>query len=75
MKLGDRVKVRTLDPDAYAMGAAEALSGMTGTVERIGNSTGADAVLVKFDRPAPKWWSNQTPPAGFWFEPAELEAM
>jgi len=74
VKVGDRVKVSTLDPQTYAVGAAEALSGMVGTVERIGNSTGPDAVLVKFDSPAPTWWSHQTPATKFWFELRELES-
>lgn len=72
MKVGDRVKVSALDPKTYAVGAAEALSGMSGTVERIDNSAGQNAILVKFDRPAPTWWSHQTPPTGAWFEPGEL---
>ena len=69
--IGSRVRVRIVAPQKYAHGAAAALDGMTGTVERF-KSDGE--VLVWFDKPAPTWWTHQTPATAFWFPPTDLVA-
>ncbi len=76
-KLGDRVRVKIADRDTYAVGAAEALDGKTGTI--VGTSSeGARAVgigeyLVEFDTPAPKWWAHQTPATAMHFDFDDLD--
>jgi hypothetical protein len=69
MMCGTRVRVRIVEPKTYAHGCAEALNGLPGTVEKFGN---AGEVLVAFDKPAPTWWTHQTPATGFWFPHSDL---
>jgi hypothetical protein len=70
---GQRVRTRQLDRRTYARGAAEALSGLTGVVDGKPGRDGRH--LVRFDAPAPTWWSYQTPPTAWWFDADELEAI
>ena len=56
----------------YAQGCAESLHGVTGAVEKIR----ADGeILIAFDKPAPRWWANQSPVTGFWFHPDHLRPL
>ena len=74
MKIGQRVKV-AIKSEGWSQGAKEALDGLTGTIEEIregGRSLGIGPILVRFDRPAPKWWTHQTPTTGFWFDESDL---
>lgn len=75
MDIGQRVRVTIADPDKYAVGAAEALDGMTGVIESLEDKPWHGEVprrLVRFDEPAPTWFSYQTPPAAFWFPVEDL---
>lgn len=69
LKTGDRVRVQIADVAIYAMGAANALNDMEGAIERFKADGEA---LVNFDKPAPTWWSNQSPCAAHWFPPCDL---
>lgn len=66
--IGERVKIK-IKTQGWSRGAAVAMEGMLGVVERIERG---NTVLVRFDKPAPTWWTHQTPPKHFWFEPADL---
>jgi hypothetical protein len=79
VKIGDKCRVRIFASDTYAVGAAKSLDGKTGVVEKmkIEESTGhrlsVPKVLVKFNTPAKKWSTNQSPCLAFWFDINELE--
>jgi hypothetical protein len=77
-KVGDRVKVAIRDAtrDQWAIGAADALNGTTGTVTEIKEGVSIPPFLghlVTFDAPAPTWWANQSPPLASWFEADDLQ--
>lgn len=74
-KSGDRVKTIGLDRDAYAQGAAEALSNKTGTVAPTDRPHSEGKILVRFDEPASTWWAHQTPAESFWFDASELRRV
>lgn len=67
-KIGDKVRVAIVDRSQWATGAAESLDGATGVVE----DTRKDNYLVRFDKPAKKWWANSSPVVANWFEPCDL---
>lgn len=67
---GKRVIVKIRNRSKYATGCADALEGMAGTVT--GSNDRADAWLVQFDKPAPTWWTHQTPARAFWFPASDL---
>ena len=69
---GERVRVRQLRVEEWAVGAAEALSGLLGTVTT-DHAHREGKVLVTFDAPASPWSSNQMPARAWWFDPYELE--
>jgi hypothetical protein len=71
--IGQRVRVRIVNPKEYAMGAAESLDGKTGTIERLRSD--GKAWLVAFDAPAKPWWTHGGACSGFWHAPEELEAL
>ncbi len=67
--VGARVRVAVKDRSSFAQGAAESLDGATGVAEE----TKPDGrVLVRFDAPRKKWWTNQSPVNAFWFETEDL---
>jgi hypothetical protein len=69
LDVGARVRVQIGNHHVYAQGAAQALDGMTGVVERFRADGEA---LVAFDRPAPTWWTHQTAWTAGWFHPSDL---
>lgn len=68
--VGALVKVRIRTPERYAQGAAEALDGALGVIER---QKADGEFLVEFYLPRPTWWTNQTPTTAFWFPSEDLE--
>ena len=72
LSAGDRVRVTIVDKTIYAQGAGDALDGCEGVIERF--KTDGEA-LVKFDKPAPTWWSNQLPWGAGWFPPCDLTQL
>ena len=78
-KVGDRVRVKRLVTEDYAVGAADSLSGQRGVVEErkdvdhYGVRLREPRILVRFDEPAPPWWTNQLPVVSFWFDASEVE--
>ena len=80
--VGARVRVAIAAPSAWALGAADALNGMVGEVEKVqsaeamtGHPLRVPRMLVRFDTPAPTWHSYQQPVRSFWFDEYELEAL
>lgn len=69
----DRVQVAILNDRDYAFRCAQALNGMTGVVERY--DANGDLAMVRFDKPAPTWWTHQTPVTGFWFPVHDLQVI
>lgn len=78
---GTRVQVKITDPARYAVGAAEALNGLRGTIERNepcsfnGEPSPGPASLVRFDAPAPRWHTHGSETLAFWFPPHEVEPL
>lgn len=78
-RVGDRVRVKALAADAYAVGAAESLSGRRGIVEErkdvdhYGVRLQEPLLVVRFDEPAASWWTNQRPVVAFWFDVSEVD--
>lgn len=70
-----RVRVEIKDRDRWAVGAADAFDGMTGTVVAFNDKSFSGeplftrAELVVFDEPV-VWGIHRS--EGFWFPPAEL---
>ena len=52
-------------------GVLKSLNGKTGKIEEIKRD--GYYILVKFDKPASKWWNGQSEVVGFHFHPSELE--
>ena len=71
MEIGTRVKVIIQNADEWAVGAADSLNGKLGVVERTGGHS-EGKILVRFDEPAERWWTYQTPPESFWFDERDL---
>ena len=71
--VGDRVQVAIRYRARWAHGAAEALDGLTGTVEKLKERE--PCVLVRFDAPAPTWSAHQTPPTAHWFDCSEVAEL
>lgn len=73
MKIGDRVKVKIVDPKTYAYGCAKVLNGSTGTVESVSKRYPTEGdLLVHFDEPVK--WDPDSPrqSTGFWLPPCDL---
>jgi len=68
--IGKKVVTNIVNTDVFAVGAAESLSGKTGTVTEYNEQNGK--YLVEFDTPAEKWWTNQLPVRQFWFKRLDL---
>ena len=77
MNIGQKVKVEITNFDRWAMGGAESMNGLTGTIEKMKDKDwfGNHEVLVNFDTPAKPWHSYQLPVTGFWFELKEVRAI
>jgi len=72
---GRRVVVKIGKPDEYAYGAAKALEGSTGVIEKVsekGVFGSSPAFLVCFDKLVPAWHSHGMPCQAFWFEACDL---
>jgi hypothetical protein len=77
-EVGNRVMVTIEEADEYAMRAAEALDGRTGVVEAVEETPWPGQPrrrLVRFDEPAPTWFTHQTPATAFWFPIRDMTAM
>ena len=77
LKEGHRVVVQIANPDQYAGGAADALNGRAGVIEKVKEGyvtwpVSAHGFLVQFDEPAPTWHNHQAPCTAFWFEAQDL---
>lgn len=69
MKTGDRVRVYIQNPEEWANGSVQKIDGKIGAIKEI-KSTGE--ILVEFDTPPEKWWSNQVPGRCWWFSEQDL---
>ena len=74
MEMGQRVKIGINKPEIWVKAAVGCLNGKTGTVEQIKDYSrfSENNILVRFDTPAPIWWTNQTPWTAGWFNEKDL---
>lgn len=70
--VGSCVRTRITQPEKFVTGAASALDGKLGTVER---EKVDGEWLVHFDVPAGTWRAHQRPPVRFWFSLWDLELL
>lgn len=72
-----RVHIGEEQRTRWAQGAADALHGMVGTIERVrkDDPLGFGNVLVQFDAPAPTWHAYQSPVTGHWFAADEIRGL
>jgi hypothetical protein len=83
LEVGTRVRVEITKTEGWSIFAIAALNGMTGTIESVKPNVDAwdrprkqdSPYCVRFDTPAPKWWSNQSPCLAFHFDAHDLVVL
>ena len=79
LDIGIRVRVAIIDREQWAVGAADSLNGLTGTIVDYKADYGfiepEGCYLVELDREPKKWSTHQTPGRGWWFSPRDLQPL